>query len=138
MFVADFFAVLVIILVIGGVYLTFFGPEDPWPGALWYFLLLFFGTWAIGVWIQPVQPAAWGYFWIPYLIVAIALALLLAAVMPTPRSPSRTNVPSPRSTEIAEESATEALAVFFWAFLVLAVLALIMNYTYFRPGLPPR
>jgi len=56
-----------------------------WPAAMWFFLLIFFGTWALGAWFEPLGPPVWGYYWAPFALVAIVLALVIAAAAATCR-----------------------------------------------------
>ena len=115
----------------------------PWPGVLWLFVMLFLVTWALGIWIRPIGPPLWGAYWVPYLLVALFLAVLLAATAPArPRPPVQppgaTPLPGSRTpAEVNEQAAEEAavvttLNVFFWLVLLLAVIAIVVHYA--RPS----
>ena len=52
----------------------------PWGGAWLGFFILFLLIWAVGVWVDPVGPVFHGVAWLPFLIVAVFAALLLAGV----------------------------------------------------------
>jgi len=80
---------VVIIVSLAGIGLTV-GRLRPgaWPAAVWFFLLLFFGTWALGAWLQPIGPRIWGTYWVPYVIAGVGISLLLAATTTLLGNPS--------------------------------------------------
>ena len=87
--ITDLAIALIFTLLIG---LFFLGCRrcGPWQGLGWFFMLLFLFTWAGGVWTGPYGPVLWGYYWLPFFIVGIVFALLLAAaVVPGPRATGR-------------------------------------------------
>ena len=98
-----------------------------WPVFLFLFLLLLLMTWAGGVWMTSFGPVLWGSYWLPFLSVAIIVALLLAALLP-PAHPPRT---AGEALQIAHEreAASLVLGTFFW--MVLAVLAVSIAIHYF-------
>jgi hypothetical protein len=56
-----------------------FRRRNPW-GTFWlYFLIIFFASWAGGIWIKPVGPVLLGVAWIPTLAIAFFMALAIAA-----------------------------------------------------------
>jgi hypothetical protein len=137
-----FLFALVIALLVGALF-SAGGTRGPWPSALWFFLLLFVGTFVLGSWAQPVGPRAWGVPWVNFLIAAIFLSLLVAALTPDYRHGYRhvkglplerdTGVPPERESEVssvegreAVEAAT-AVGVFFWIFLVVALGLMILR-----------
>ncbi|XZE55618.1 hypothetical protein SH139x_001637 [Planctomycetaceae bacterium SH139] len=54
------------------------GIRGPWQGTVWFFLVLFLGTMAIGVWAEPVGPRAWGVPQLGLIVTAIFVGLLIA------------------------------------------------------------
>jgi len=133
--------VLVIVLLITSMFSACGVRCGPWPGVLWLFVMLFLVTWALGVWIRPIGPSLWGAYWVPYLLVAFFLAVLLAATAPVPprrppvQPPGATPLPDSRTpAEIKEQEAEEEAAVvitlnvFFWLVLLLAVIAIVAHY----------
>ena len=129
MFWVDLVVVLAITLSIAGL----FGMGRRKPGAgldvLVFFLLLFFATWAVGGWFQPLGPPLWGAYWIPYLIAAVLIGMLLCAVMEAAGSPRIPQTPADRREEAkAEEAAARAFGAFFWVFLVVALTAITVKY----------
>ena len=75
--------VLVVSLAIGAMFSIGLRGRDDWAGTFWFFVVLFFGTWALGAWLRPFGPPAWDSYWVPYIIAAGVIALLLAAVSPS-------------------------------------------------------
>ena len=103
----------------------------PWDNAFIFFIILFFATWSIGVWIVPVGPVLFGFYWLPFLVIAVIISLLLAAVTPSKK---------PKTAKEAEEIAYEkvalnkALDIFFWFLIIVLLIALISGYWWIRPG----
>lgn len=96
----------------------------PWGAGAWFFVVVFLGTWAVAAWMEPVGPVWWGVAWLPMLVVALGIGLLLAAA--TPAGP----VTRADATE-ARESETAAVAVvgaFLWIFLLAVLIAAIAAY----------
>ncbi len=52
-----------------GVFLTvvfsfIFKRTGPWDNTFLFFIITFLGTWAIGLWLKPIGPSFYGYYWI--------------------------------------------------------------------------
>lgn len=89
------------------------------------FLAFFLMVWAGGIWISPFGPTFFGAPWLPFLIVALFIALLVAAMLPlhgrgTPRE----------ALERAEarEVAVSTVGAFVWALFVCLVVAIVIHY----------
>ncbi len=121
MLVTDLLLAFFIALVLAGIFSAGFGHRWPgypavWPSAFFFFLLLFVAVWAGGIWASPYGPMIGSVAWLPFLIVGVAIALLLAAVLP-------------RGGPAETAGATAAtLSVFFWLFLVVGAIAIIVGY----------
>ncbi len=76
------FAVFLIVLLVGTAF-SYGGIRGPWQGTVWFFLVLFLGTLAIGVWAEPVGPRAWGVPWLGLIVTAIFVGLLIAITTPS-------------------------------------------------------
>ena len=83
----DFFFALAIAGIVTALFALLLGRRGPWASSPLFFLLIFLAAWAGGVWITPVGPSVWGLYWLPFLVVAVLFALLLAAVTPPERTP---------------------------------------------------
>ncbi len=126
--ITDLAIALIFTLLIG---LFFLGCRrcGPWQGLGWFFMLLFLFTWAGGVWTGPYGPVLWGYYWLPFFIVGIVFALLLAAAV-VPRPPrNRKEAFKQAKTEAAAEQVTDmAVNTFFWILVMVLVAALATHY----------
>lgn len=107
-------------------------PREGKAGAgvvLFLFLILFFATWAGGLWLTPIGPPLWGVYWLPFVLVGLFVALVLAATAEPSRRDHlrRREIP----TQGAEAEATEAAAfgVMFWLLLIALLAAIIAAYT---------
>jgi hypothetical protein len=119
---------------IGTVFAIALRGRGPWPGLLWFFIVLIVGTWALGIWVRPIGPPWWSVQWVPYAIAAAMIALLLAAA--TPPLPAATADAKPEaSREAPVPSATDARSfnVAFWLLLGLCVLSIVMHYAAITP-----
>lgn len=76
------FAVFLIVLLVGTAF-SYGGIRGPWQGTVWFFLVLFLGTLAIGAWAEPVGPRAWGVPWLGLIVTAIFVGLLIAITTPS-------------------------------------------------------
>jgi hypothetical protein len=117
--------------------------RNDWAGTYWFFLILFFGTWALGAWLRPIGPPAWDFHWIPYVIAAAVIALLLAALTPVRVPPARvppsgdpTKDQGAVDTERQAAQAVATVGVFFWLLLAVSLLAIVLHYVS-QPGATP-
>jgi hypothetical protein len=124
--IVAFFIALIISVILGGL-LGWERPDRPGIGAalVFLFLILFLATWAGGVWITPFGPAAWGVFWLPFLVVGIIIAFLIVALVPSRRP--RTRQEAAQQAEEESENAS-MLGGLFWFFIILLIIAIIAGY----------
>lgn len=95
--------------------------ESEVVSAIFFFVLLFFATWAAGVWLVPREPMAWGMAWIGWLAVALAVVLLLGSVSRQEDRRRRRNAEPTPATE--GELAAVGFGVLFWALLAVLLIA---------------
>ncbi len=99
-----------------------------WPIVLVFFLLIFLGAWAGGIWITPVGPTFIGIYWISFFTAGLIFALLLVAVTAFSSRPSQDS-----KDEIREEEDLEiTISMFFWILLLALVVAIIIGYIHLR------
>src|SRR6056297_1018882 len=97
------------------------GP-GPWHGILFYFLIIFLFTWAIGSWMTPVGPVAFGTSWMGYLFIAFFIMILIGVLVP-PRPPA----PPPESDKDIHDASMRkdryntgiTIGIFFWALIII-------------------
>ena len=96
-----------------------FRREGPGPmsGLLYFFLMIFFFSWAIGAWLTPVGPVFNGVAWLGYLIIAFLIMMMIAALAP------------PRTEEEAKPVAPIVAITFGWFFWITLISLLIFGLT---------
>lgn len=131
MLFADLIAALVVAIALSLILGAFMGWERPgrtgvWPSLLFLFFILFLGTWFLGALARPFGPPLWGVYWLPFVVIGLIVAMILAAAVP-PRRP-RTYREAKQRTETAFE-AQAALGTFFWVLFIILIVALTVRYT---------
>jgi len=111
-----------------GIFAIGFGRRGPWASIPVFFLIVFLAAWAGGAWATPVGPPLFGVFWLPFLFMGLAIALLLAAAAPPPQSPVDIVSPEPERGE--ERKAAVAFEIFFWILLVTLGIAIVSRYIF--------
>lgn len=108
------------------VLIAYAGEEGGW-GAWPVFLLFFFAILAGGLWLTPVGPPLVGMYGVPFLFVAIFIAMFWAAAPRPPRRKRRRNAQSSvLNMQDDMPVAPGGLGVLFWLLLAgLAIVALV-------------
>ncbi|MCE5276743.1 MAG: hypothetical protein ABFD92_06690 [Planctomycetaceae bacterium] len=116
---------MVLILVLGRT-----GP-GPLMGFLFFFITIFLATWGGGLWLGRIRPGEWMVNWMGYVLVAMLLWLVLAAVLPrqtrTARRADETAVP------VVQPKAAQplALGILFWLMVLFLLGIIAVNYYFF-------
>lgn len=98
-----------------------------WPVAMnWIpLLVLFLFVWAGGVWVTPFGPEAGGIYWLPYVVVGLLAALVLAAATPPWWRPKAGTdpraAPNTSQEELAERKRADWLLGLCVALLAVAI-----------------
>ncbi len=130
MILIDFLFALFFALVIGGLFAAAFRTRGPWDSLLLFLLVILLFTWAGGAWITPFGPVLWGGYWLPFLVIALIITVLLAAAAPVNAKEERLER-SVEPTERVEESiVVGAVSFFFWIFIFFLILALLFAYLF--------
>lgn len=130
MFFTDILLAFAFALLFAGLFSLVFKRTGPWASFVVLFIVIFLAAWAGGVWIRPVGPALFGIYWLPFLIVGLILALLMAAAAGSSRPP-RTRMEAIRQAEEKAE-AERAFDAFFWVFIIIMVAIIVLGYLYPR------
>jgi hypothetical protein len=95
-----------------------FRPKTP----LWGFFVLFFlAIWAGGVWVARLGPSHLGVVWLPFLMIAILLAVLVVALAPHGKRTQRGEQEIEREVEVG-------LGLFFWVLIGALIAAIVASY----------
>lgn len=97
---------------------------------LFFFLILFFATWAGGVWLTPFGPTVWGGYWLPFVLIGLFVALLLAAAAEPTRGDSIRRRTAPVQEAEAETVAVTMFGMLFWILMIGLVAAVIARYVF--------
>lgn len=98
------------------------GP-GPWRGMLFFFLIIFFFSWAIGSWTEPFGPMIYGTTWLDYLIIAFIIMLVIGTLTPPARS-RKFGTKDVHKHDVDEEAAAligVSFGFFFWTLLLVLI-----------------
>ena len=141
MLVAFFVALVLAVLL--SISMGWRGPSQKryWPAMLFFFLILFFTSWAGGLWITPMGPQVLGVQWVPYIVIGFFVALLIFALMPPP---TRQLIDAEKAAELNRKNwdieeyeqkhkspasgYTLAIGFFYFVFLLLIGVAILAHY----------
>jgi hypothetical protein len=124
MFFLDILVALLVGVVLTALFALVFGNVGPWQTWWLFLLIVFLAAWAGGAWVTPFGPTLFEVYWLPFLLVGLLFAILLAAVPPAePRTYGRT-----MTQERAEETAAIAVSFFFWVFVMGLLLVIVLAY----------
>ena len=122
----DLFFVLGIGFVITAIFTLGFRKVGWWRGVELFFLFIILTSWAGKLWIHEIGPSIVGVFWLPMVVIGFIFALIIAGALLT--SPMRES--DAIHIEESEESAENAISVFFWILLAGLVAMIILGYVY--------
>jgi hypothetical protein len=100
--------------------------QGGWATALVLFGVLFLTAWAGGVWLHPIGPQVYGTAWMPFVLMGVVAALLIAAV--SPRHP-RTRIAAQEQADAAEVMGS-TVSAFVWIFGICLIAAITLHYAY--------
>lgn len=108
---------------------TLFGKKGPGPiaGFLFFFIVLFFSVWAIGIWITPFGPSLWARSWLVFVLVGAIFTLFLAALIPSRPREKVLDLERPEENR-AEEAVQTAFGFFFRIPILVLLGAIVMRY----------
>lgn len=123
---------LIVALILSGLFAFATRRRGQRTGILWIFMILFFATWAGGVWIRPFGPTLFGIHWMMYLLIGLILALIMAA-SGRHRAPRGRRETLNMLDEVKEEHEMEqftyiTLSMFFWVLLLSLIAAVVIRY----------
>ena len=96
----------------------------PWSSIAAYFLIVFLGTWAGGLWVTRFGPTLKGIFWMPFFSVGLVISLLLS-------SAARSSLPESGKTleqPVEKELPAGELDLSFWILFVGLSISILGGY----------
>jgi hypothetical protein len=123
-FLTAFFVAMIISLI----FAIGFKGKRLWLNFLFFFSIFFLITWAGGIWLTPFGPSIKGFYWLPFLVVGILIALFLAAAVTSYRPRSKKGQIQER--EVMRLDPEAVFGSFFWALIILLFLAVVSKYAW--------
>jgi hypothetical protein len=126
MLLVDLLLALVIAGFLTWIFLRFVHEHGPWRKPWAFALVVFLFAWAGGVWVAPGLESGWTTYWVPFVLVGLATAVLIVTVSP------RHDL---RSEEDREQFQREQTAVMLsvtmlmWILVAMAIAAIVVGYT---------
>lgn len=106
----------------------------PRKGIFWFFLIVFLGAWAGGIWMRPFGPAIWGVYWLSFLLFGIFCAILLAVTAPGKPPANREETIELLENEEKREEVVRltyvSLSLTFWVAVFVLIAAIIARYLF--------
>jgi hypothetical protein len=103
MFWIDLLLALIVGVVLTLVFVFVVRRRGPWESTLLFFILVFLGAWAGGLWLKPVGPPYNGFYFINYIVAGLILAVLIAAAGPASKKESRKKIELKTQDELMKE-----------------------------------
>lgn len=91
-------------------------------------MLIFLLSWAGGVWLTPMGPPLLGAYWLPFLLVGLTVALLLAAVPMGRKRESTVELVDVKREKKEEKAALMVMGTFFWILVLTLIAVLFFRY----------
>jgi MFS family permease len=99
-----------------------------WRRVLIFFLIVFFGAWAGGIWLTPIGPLFLGVYWLSFFVVGLVFALILESVAAFSMPSSKTEKAAAK-VEVKEEREIESIVgIFIWVLLAVLAGAIVLGY----------
>jgi hypothetical protein len=93
-----------------------------------FFLVVFLGAWAGGIWIAPIGPSILGVYWLSFFAVGLVFSLVLEAVAAFSVRPSESQKNDIQEDKKEEREIESVLGIFFWILVLTFVGALVFGY----------
>ncbi len=126
MIIFHFLFALIVATLITSIFVFIFRRTGPWSVFI-FFLLVFLGTWAGGIWLMPMGTTIWNIYWLPFLIAGIIFALLISLVE-TPKRYRVRFIKSKKVIEGEEEDIVSVLWSLFGLLIIFLILGILIRY----------
>jgi hypothetical protein len=107
-----------------------YGTRRPLKSALAFFVVVFLLIWSAGVWILPFGPTWGGVFWMPFLVVGLVIAVLIATLLPD-RPPKDER--EEKSDAVQEATELSSVGIFFWILVLILITGIVLRFTIIVP-----
>jgi hypothetical protein len=84
-------------------------------------ILLFLIIWAGGLWLAPAGTSVGNVYWLPFTLIAVLVAILLAAILPP-------EIHTPKQAVEREREIEVGLGIFFWTLIGALSIIVILGY----------
>ena len=128
MFFTHLLFALFVALLLSAAFVGGLRTKGPWTSLVLFFFVIFLASWAGGVWLHPFGPLLWGHQWLPFLLVGIIFAVLLAAAAPRETSESTVELVDPQERRAERKVTLTSLGVFFWVLIGALIVAVFARY----------
>jgi hypothetical protein len=108
-----------------------FKRTGPYNNIFIFFILIFVGAWAIGLWLKPIGPSFYGYYWIGYLAGGILLAFIIASAGPPNTLNGKTPDRIKQDEEFLESKKRKAIIetnMFMAALIIIFLITILLGY----------
>jgi hypothetical protein len=99
-----------------------------WKRVLIFFLIVFFGAWAGGIWLTPVGPVFLGVYWLSFFVVGLVFALILEGVAAFSRPTLEAEQATDKSDVKKEKEIESIMGIFIWILLLILAGAIVLGY----------
>ncbi len=93
-----------------------------------FFLIVYLGAWAGGIWITPIGPTVLGVYWLSFFAVGLVFALVLEAVAAFSHRPPDSMASEVQTDKKEEREIESVLSIFVWILALTFVAAIIAGY----------
>lgn len=93
-----------------------------------FFMVVFLGAWAGGIWITPIGRTILGVYWLSFFAVGLVLALVLEAVAAFSVRPPESATGDIQKDRKEEHEIEVVLGVFFWILVLTFIGAIVLGY----------
>ena len=127
LFLVDVALSILVALVLAELLVRAFRLRGPWQHRPYVALVVFLAAWAGGVWFAPGSfgEAGWIAYCLPFVLVGLAAALLIAVISPLHALTTRAD----REAFEREERAVDlGLMLFFWSLCALLLAVAVWGY----------
>jgi hypothetical protein len=128
----NFLFAIIVALTLTALFYFIIRRSGLWGNVFLFFLIVFLGAWAGGLWLRPIGPPINGFYWINYLITGFLLALLLAAIGSSDSSRERKKVEfEAEENKVIEKRTREPkrFDLLLTSLVLLLIIVILLGYT---------